>query len=146
VVEKGDVDFVQVRYNIRTRNAEERILPAAADKGVAVMVNMPFEKARLFEIVKGQPVPDFARELGIQSWAQYFLKWIVSHPAVTVALPATANPRHEADNMGALRGELPDAKMRERMAKHIEAMPGFADVPKVPAYPGKTFDGVIKRR
>lgn len=145
VVEKGDVDFVQVRYNIRTRNAEERILPAAMDKGVAVMVNMPFEKARLFQIAKDQPLPDFAREIGVNSWAQYFLKWIISHPAVACVLPATTNPKHQADNMAALRGPLPDQKLRERMAKHVESFPGFGDVPKTPAYPGKQFDGVIKR-
>jgi len=144
-MDKGDLDFVQVRYNIRTRQAEERILPAALDKGVAVMVNMPFEKARLFEIVKNQPLPDFAREIGVKSWAQYFLKWIISHPAVTCVLPATTNPRHEADNMAALTGPLPDAALRERMAKHVESLPGFGEVPKTPAYPGKKFDGVIKR-
>jgi diketogulonate reductase-like aldo/keto reductase len=144
-VEKGDLDFVQVRYNLRTRQAEERLLPAALDKGVAVMVNMPFEKARLMEIVKDRPLPDFAKEIGATSWAQFYLKWIISHPAVTCVLPATTNPKHQADNMAALTGPLPDAKLRERMAKHMETIPGFADVPKTPAYPGKQFDGVIKR-
>ncbi|UCH52842.1 MAG: aldo/keto reductase [Pseudomonadota bacterium] len=145
VVEKGDVDFVQVRYNIITRKAEERILKAAQDKGVAVMVNMPFEKARLFEIVKDRPLPDFASEFGATTWAQFYLKWIISHPAVTCVLPATTSPKHQADNMAALRGPLPDQKMRERMVKHMETIPGFAEVPKTPAYPGKEFHGVIKR-
>jgi diketogulonate reductase-like aldo/keto reductase len=144
-VEKGDLDFVQVRYNLRTRQAEERLLPAALDKGVAVLVNMPFEKARLMEIVKDKPLPDFAKEIGATSWAQFYLKWIISHPAVTCVLPATTNPKHQADNMAALTGPLPDAKLRERMLKHMETIPGFADVPKTPAYPGKQFDGVIKR-
>lgn len=144
-VDKGDLDFVQVRYNIRSRQAEERLLPTALDKGAAVMVNMPFEKARLFQIVKDRPLPGFAREIGVNSWAQFYLKWIISHPAVTCVLPATANPKHQADNMAALGGPLPDAAMRERMAKHMETLPGFSDVPKTPVYPGKKFDGVIKR-
>ena len=77
------------------------------ERGMAVMVNMPFEKGRLFKLVEGRALPDFAREIGVQSWGQYFLKWIVSHPAITCVLPATANPKHAADNMGALFGLLP---------------------------------------
>ncbi len=144
-VEKGTLDFVQVRYSLATRVAEERILPAAMDTGTAVMVNMPFEKARLFQIVKGRPLPDFAKEIGCQTWAQFFLKWIVSHPAVTCAIPATTNPKHQADNIGALKGPLPDKEMRDRMLKHMETLPEFDKVAKMPVYPGKTFDGVVKR-
>lgn len=144
-VEKGALDFVQVRYTLATRLAEERILPAAMDTGTAVVVNMPFEKARLFKIVKGRPLPDFASEFGCQTWAQFFLKWIISHPAVTCAIPATTNPKHQADNIGALKGPLPDAEMRSRMLKHMETIPGFDKVAKMPAYPGKTFEGVVRR-
>ena len=144
-VEKGALDFVQVRYSLATRVAEERILPAAMDTGTAVMVNMPFEKARLFKIVKGRPLPDFAGEIGCATWAQFFLKWIISQPAVTCAIPATTNPKHQADNIAALKGPLPDKEMRSRMLKHMESIPEFNKVAKMPAYPGKTFDGVVRR-
>jgi diketogulonate reductase-like aldo/keto reductase len=144
-VENGDLDVVQVHYSISVRDAEQRILPAAAERGMAVMVNMPFEKGRLFELVKGRALPDFAREIGVQSWGQYFLKWIVSHPAITCALPATANPRHAADNMGALRGPLPDQAMRARMLRHMESIPGFGSVSRTAPYPGRSYPGVIER-
>jgi diketogulonate reductase-like aldo/keto reductase len=144
-VERGDVDFVQVHYSIAVRQAEERILPAALDKGVAVLVNMPFEKARLFKLVEGRPLPDFAREIGAANWAQFFLKWVISHPAVTCAIPATNNPGHQAENIGALRGPLPDREMRARMLKHMESIPGFDKVGSTPPYPGKSYDGIIRR-
>jgi diketogulonate reductase-like aldo/keto reductase len=144
-VEKGDLDFVQVHYSIHTRKAEERILPAAMDKGVAVEVNMPFEKARLFKITEGRPLPDFAKEISCENWAQFFLKWIISHPAITCAIPATTNPDHQSENIGALKGPLPDKAMRARMVKHMETIPGFDTLAKMPAYPGKTFSGVVRR-
>ena len=144
-VEKGKVDFVQLRYNIATRVAEERLLPAARDTGTAVLVNMPFEKARLFQIVKGRTLPDFAAEIGVESWAQFYLKWIISHPAVTCAIPATTKPKHQADNIGALKGPLPDADLRARMLAHMQSLPGFAEVTKTPAYPSKSFGGVVRR-
>lgn len=144
-VERGDLDFVQVHYSIHTRLAEERILPAAADLGVAVLVNMPFEKARLFKVVEGRPLPDFAKEIGASNWAQFFLKWIISHPAVTCAIPATTNPDHESENIGALRGPLPDKEMRARMVRHMETISGFDRLAGMPPYPGKTFNGVIRR-
>lgn len=143
-VEKGDLDFVQVHYSIQFREAEKRILPAALDKGTSVLVNMPFEKARLFELVKGRPLPDFAKDFA-DNWAQFFLKWIVSHPAITVALPATTNPDHAAENIGALKGPLPDQAMRARMVTYMEGIPGFDALQKTKAYPGKTFDGVVRR-
>jgi len=145
VVERGAVDFVQVHYSIQTRLAEERILPAALDKGIAVLVNMPFEKARLFKLVQGRPLPDFAKELGITNWAQYFLKWVVAHPAVTAAIPATSNPEHQTENISALRGPLPDREMRTRMVKHMETIPGFDKLHETPPYPGKAYDGIIRR-
>lgn len=144
-ITKGKPDFVQVHYSIFNRLAEKRILPAAADVGAAVLVNMPFEKARLFKVVEGHPLPDLAKEIGAGNWAQFFLKWIVSHPAVTAAIPATSNPDHASENIGALRGSLPDAEMRERMVRHMETIPGFGDLDKAPRYPGKTYNGLISR-
>ena len=144
-VERGEIDFVQVHYSIHTRQAEERILPAALDKGVAVQVNMPFEKARLFKLVEGRPLPDFAAEIGVTNWAQYFLKWVISHPAVTCAIPATLNPDHQSQNIGALKGPLPDRALRERMFKFVEALPGFGTLGSMPPYPGKAYNGIIRR-
>ncbi len=144
-VEKGQVDFVQVHYSIHTRLAEQRILPAAAERGVAVLVNMPFEKARLFKITEGQRLPDFAKEIGVENWAQFFLKWVISHPAVTCAIPATSNPDHESENIGALRGPLPDQDMRARMVKHMETIPGFAKLAEMAPYPDRRYNGIINR-
>lgn len=144
-VERGDLDVVQVHYSIHAREAEQRVLPAAAERGMAVMVNMPFEKGRLFKLVQGRELPAFAREIGVQSWGQYFLKWIVSHPAITCVLPATANPRHAADNMGALHGPLPDQAMRTRMLRHMESIPGFDTLSRTAPYPGRNYPGVIER-
>jgi diketogulonate reductase-like aldo/keto reductase len=143
-IERGDLDFVQVRYSIAQRQAEDRLLKLAADRGVAVLANMPFEKARLFELVKGRPLPDFAREIGCENWAQFFLKYVISHPAVTAAIPATRNPEHLTQNMGALRGELPDEAMRTRMVKHMESIPGFDNLTQTSWYPGKQFSGLVR--
>lgn len=104
LIRTGDLDFVQVNYTIFSRQAEERILPACADNGVAVQINIPFEKARLFTCVEGRPLPEFAAEFGAETWAQFFLKFIIAHPAVTNVIPATSNPEHLTDNMGALYG------------------------------------------
>jgi diketogulonate reductase-like aldo/keto reductase len=144
-VQSGNVDFVQVHYSIHTRLAEERVLPAAADRGVAVLVNMPLEKARLHKIVEGQPLPAFAKELGIETWSQFFLKWVIAHPAVTCALAATSNPDHLTENVGALRGPLPDREMRTRMVRHMETIPGFDRLAQMAWYPGKHYPGVIAR-
>jgi aryl-alcohol dehydrogenase-like predicted oxidoreductase len=144
-VRNGDLDFVQTRYSIAERSAEEHLLPAAADRGVAVLVNMALEKGRLHQLVGDRPLPGFAAELGIESWAQYFLKWVISHPAVTVALAATAVPEHVDDNMAACRGPLPDAAMRARMLEHMQTSPGFDRVTAQPWYPGKRYPGVVNR-
>jgi diketogulonate reductase-like aldo/keto reductase len=144
-VERGDLDVVQVHYSMAAREAEQRILPAAAERGMAVMVNMPFEKGRLFQLVKDRPLPHHASEIGVQSWGQFFLKWIASHPAITCVLPATANPRHAADNMGALYGPLPDGAMRARMLRYMESVPGFGTVSRTAPYPGRKYPGVIER-
>ncbi|WP_205749063.1 aldo/keto reductase [Frigidibacter oleivorans] len=143
LVNTGTLDFVQIAYTILSRTPEQRLLDACADNGVAVQINIPFEKARLFTPVADQPLPDFAAELGIESWAQYFLKWIVSHPAVTNVVPATSNPEHVADNMGALYGDLPDVEMRERMASYYAELPGVSEALRQPPYPGKTYGGVV---
>ncbi|WGF87447.1 aldo/keto reductase [Marinivivus vitaminiproducens] len=144
-IERGGLDFVQVNYSIFNREAERRIFPAAADRGTAVLVNMPFEKARLFKVVENQPLPGFAAEIGASTWAQFFLKWVMGHPAVTCVLPATSNPDHVVDNMAALRGSLPDAAMRERMVRHMETLPGFADIGAMAWYPDKRYPGIIAR-
>jgi len=143
-IERGNLDFVQVRYSIAQRQAEERILPAAVERGVAVLANMPFKKARLFELVKGQPLPAFAREIGCEHWAPFFLKYVISHPGVTAAIPATTNPDHMAQNMGALRGALPDQAMRARMVQHMESIPGFDKLTQTPWDPGKQFSGLVR--
>lgn len=143
-IENGDLDFVQLRYSIRQRGVEDRILPAAAARGTAVLANMPFEKARLFEVVKGQPLPDFASDFGCENWAQFFLKYVISHPAITCAIPATTNPDRVVENMGALRGSLPDDSMRTRMVEHMESLPGFDNLLQMPWYPGKNFSGLVR--
>jgi diketogulonate reductase-like aldo/keto reductase len=144
-IRRGNLDLVQVNYSIANRAAEETVLPLAAERGVGVLANMPFEKARLFALVQGRPLPDFAREFGAETWASFFLKWVISHPAVTATLPATSNPDHAAQNVAALRGPLPDAAMRARMVRHMEAIPGFAEVTRQPWYPGKRYPGMIAR-
>jgi diketogulonate reductase-like aldo/keto reductase len=144
-VERGDPDVVQVHYSIHTRTAEDRLLRAAADQGTAVLVNMPLEKARLHKVVAGRPLPDFAREWGIETWAQFFLKWVISHPAVTCAIPATANPEHLLENIAAMRGPLPDRDTRVRMVRHMETIPGFNELGEMPWYPEKAYPGVIGR-
>jgi aryl-alcohol dehydrogenase-like predicted oxidoreductase len=144
-VGRGGLDFVQVRYSIASRQAEERVLRAAADQGVGVLVNMPLEKARLHRLVQGRPLPDFAAEFGARTWSQFFLKWVISHPAVTCALPATSDPEHAAENIQALRGPLPDQAMRDRMVRHMEGIPGFSTLEQMPWYPGKRYPGIIAR-
>ena len=119
IMEREKLDFIQVDYAIDNRGAEERILPLAADRGMAVLTNLPFGRGRVFQAFGKKPIPDWAKELGIETWAQFALKFLVSHPAVTVAIPGTARPDYLADNLGAGRGPMPDAKTRERMADLI---------------------------
>jgi len=114
-----DLDFVQLNYSMATREAERRLLPLAADRGIAVIVNRPFEKAALFRRVRGQPLPSWAEEFDCGSWAQFFLKYIVSHPAVTCAIPATGKPRHLQDNLQAGVGSLPSQQQRRRMVDYL---------------------------
>jgi len=118
----GDIDFVQLPFSIATRDAENSLLPLAQDLGIATMVNRPFEKGALFRHVKGKPLPGWATQIGCKTWAQFFLKYIVSHPGVTCVIPATSKPKHLVDNMQAGHGKLPDNKTRENMASYFTAL------------------------
>jgi aryl-alcohol dehydrogenase-like predicted oxidoreductase len=117
------IDFIGTDYAIDERQAEETILPLAQDKGIAVLVYAPFGRTRLWQRVKGRQVPDWAREFDANSWAQFFLKFVASHPAVTAITPATSRPANMADNMGGAMGRLPDAAMRKRMIQLVEELP-----------------------
>ncbi len=121
-IARDDVDFVQLNFSLVEPDAERRLLRAAADTRTAVIVNRPFAEGALFRRVKGKALPEWAREIGCTSWAQFALKWILGHPAVTCAIPGTRNPAHVADNLGAATGLLPDAAMRQRMAAHFGAL------------------------
>jgi diketogulonate reductase-like aldo/keto reductase len=122
VLRAETLDFVQVNYSLGEREAERRILPLARDRGVAVLANRPFAEGGLFQRVRAQPVPPWAAEFGCESWAQFFLKWILAEPAVTCVIPGTSRPEHLVDNLNAAGGRLLDAAMRERMAAHIGAV------------------------
>ena len=116
------LDFVQFTYNIADREAERRLLPLAADRGLGVIVNRPFRRGWLMDTYARHPLPEWTREFDCANWAQFFLKFVISHPAVTCAIPATSRVGHMRENMGALLGRLPDAKMRVRMIRHIESL------------------------
>jgi len=118
----GDYDFVQINYSLDEPESAARLLPLAQEKRTAVIVNRPFGEGGMFARARGKPLPGWAAELGIASWAQYFLKWILGHPAVTCVIPGTGNPRHMADNLAAGVGALPDAPTRARMAKHFASL------------------------
>jgi aryl-alcohol dehydrogenase-like predicted oxidoreductase len=118
-LETEELDFVQLNYSIAEREAERRLLPLAAARGLGVLVNRPFAEGALFRKVRGKPLPPWAADAGCATWAQFFLKFIVSHPAVTCAIPATSKLQHLIDNMQAGLPPLPDAPMRERMARAV---------------------------
>jgi len=109
-------DFVQINYSLMERAAAQRILPLAQDMRMAVIINRPFGGGGIFQVISAKPLPSWAAEFDCHSWAQFLLKWIVAHPAVTCVIPATNSPRHLEDNMAAGVGRLPDANMRDRMA------------------------------
>lgn len=115
VLRAEPLDFVQVNYSPGERDAERRILPLARERGVAVLVNRPFAEGDLFRRVRGRPLPPWAADFDCESWAQFFLKWVLAHPAVTCVIPATSRPEHLVDNMKAGVGRLPDAATRDRM-------------------------------
>ena len=121
IIKNEGLDFIEIPYSIDNRRAEERLLPIAADHGTAVIAHTPYGRGRLFRMVKGRPLPAWAGggDFDIQSWGQFFLKYLISHPACTCAIPATTKPKHLVDNMGAAYGRLPDTKTRRRMAEYM---------------------------
>ncbi len=115
-------DFVQFSYSLAERETEKRLLPLAAERGIAVLANRPFARGALFAKVHGRALPEWTREFDCASWAQFFLKFVVSHPAVTCAIPATSKVKHMVDNMGAGFGRLPDATLRRRMLAYFASL------------------------
>ena len=122
VLKSEELDFVQLNYSIAEREAERNLLPIAADRRLAVLVNRPFAQAGLFSKVRGKSLPSWAAAIGCASWAQFFLKFVISHPAVTCAIPATSKVEHLRDNMQAAFGPLPDAATRVRMARYVDEL------------------------
>ncbi len=122
VMQAETFDFVQFTYNIANHEAEKRLLPLAQDRGIATLINLPFDRAALFQKVRGKPLPDWAAEIDCTSWAQFFLKFCLAHPAVTCLIPATSKPHHMVDNMGAGFGRVPDEDLRRRMIEHMESI------------------------
>lgn len=122
VMGREELDFIQVNYSLASRDAADVILPLAADRGMAVLVNVPFGRGRLFDAVGERPLPDWAGEFDCESWGQFFLKYIVGHPAVTCVIPGTAKPHYATDNMGAAMGRLPDAAMRAKMEEYFDSL------------------------
>lgn len=123
VMRNQAIDFIGTNYAIDDREAEDRILPLARERGIAVLVYAPFGRTRLWRRVAGRSVPDWAREFGAVSWAQFFLKYVATHPAVTSVTPATSRPQNMSDNMGAATGALPGEAMRRRMIALVESLP-----------------------
>jgi len=122
VLRAEELDFVQVNYSLGEREAAERLIPLAQDRGMGVIVNEPYNVGRLFGAVSGRDLPDWAAEFDCESWGQFFLKYILSHPAVTVIIPATSDPEHLIDNMGAGMGRLPDEQTRTRMEEFFDGL------------------------
>jgi aryl-alcohol dehydrogenase-like predicted oxidoreductase len=116
VIEARAVDFIQINYSVGEREAEQRLLPLARERGVAVIANRPFGGGGLLRRLAGRPVPEWASEIDCSSWAQLLLKFVVSHPALTCAIPATSRVAHLRDNMGAGHGRMPDQAFRARIA------------------------------
>jgi diketogulonate reductase-like aldo/keto reductase len=122
IMETEPLDFVQLTYNLLDRQAEDRLLPLARERGIAVIVNRPFQGGNLFRRFQSEALPPWAGEAGCRNWAEFFLKYIVSHPAVTCAIPATTRVEHMTENMGALYGALPDEQQRRRMADYVAGL------------------------
>jgi aryl-alcohol dehydrogenase-like predicted oxidoreductase len=121
-IKKHKLDFVQVDLAIDNRSAQDRIIPTAADRGMGVLINLPFGRTRVFQKVLNKPLPDWAKDIDATSWAQIFLKYIVSNPAVTAVIPGTATPEFLVDNNLASRGRLPDAALRRKIESYFDAM------------------------
>jgi aryl-alcohol dehydrogenase-like predicted oxidoreductase len=120
IMRSEPVDFVQFPYSIGVRAAEKRLLPLAAERGIATLVNVPFDSGALFRRVRGKALPPWAVEFDCASWAQFFLKYILGDPAITCVIPGTAKPEHARDNVAAGMGRLPDAAQRQRMVAYWE--------------------------
>ncbi len=119
ILKNEPLDFVQLTYNILDRETEERLIPLAKERGVAVIANRPYQGGRLMERFQDNPLPEWKEEVGVRNWADFFLKFIISHPGVTCAIPATSQVVHMEENMGALRGKLPDSDGRARMVDYL---------------------------
>jgi len=122
IMEGHPLDFVQVTYNIVDREVEDRLLPLAAERGMAVIANRPFQEKALIRRLEGKPLPAWSAEIGAATWAQFILKFIISHPAITVAIPATTRSDHARENVAAAAGPLPDAVVRRRMADYVKGL------------------------
>ena len=120
IMEKHDIDFVQFTYNIVDREAENYLLPLAHEKKISVIANRPFQGGNLFSLVKNKPLPDWAADYSINTWANFFLKYIISHDSVTCAIPATSKTSHMLQNMQAMYGHYANAKLRKMMEKYFE--------------------------
>ena len=121
-LKKEKYDFLQINYSLAERESENRLLPYCLENRIAVIANRPFAEGAMFRRVRGKPLPPWAAEIGVASWAQFFLKWIVGHPAVTCVIPGTGKPEHIADNVAAGFGSLPDEAMRRRMTKYFDSL------------------------
>jgi len=121
IMKREPLDFIQVDYALDNRTAEERILPLAQERKIAVLTNLPFGRGRVLQAFKDRPIPEWAARLGLTSWAQFALKYVVSHPAVTSAIPGTAKLAYLKDNLGAARGPMPDAKTRAKMVELLQS-------------------------
>lgn len=124
IMRSEPLDFIGIDYAVDNLAVEKTILPLAEERRIGVLVYLPFGRTRLWDRVRGREVPAWAAEFDATSWAQFFLKFVIAHPAVTAVTPATSRPHHMADNLGAAFGRLPDAAMRRRMIEHVEALPG----------------------
>ncbi len=122
IMQREPLDFVQFSYNIANRTAESRLLPLAQERGIATLINRPYQRGSLFRAVRGKPLPAWAADFDCASWGQFFLKFIVSHPGATCAIPATSKLKHMVDNMAAGFGRLPDAATRRRMIELVESL------------------------
>jgi diketogulonate reductase-like aldo/keto reductase len=122
IMRSEPIDFVQLSYNVVDREAEARLMPLATERGIAVIVNRPFRQGALTDRLKREPLPEWAAELGASSWAQLILKFILAHPAVTVAIPATTRVDHVRENLSAAAGPMPDPAMRQRISAHVKAL------------------------
>lgn len=122
IMENEPLDFVQLTYNVVDREPEERLLPLAREKGIAIIANRPFQRGDLFDKFAHHPLPDWVEEIDVENWAQFFLKFIISHPDITCAIPATSKVEHMQENMGSLYGRQPDDEQRSRMTDYIQTL------------------------